>query len=387
MFGIHRYIFNLLITKTNIYYKNNKYNKKDFNNLFRKYVIKKEMINIEETNKEYILNQNEELLDSTYRDFIKALESNHAKSHLQKSKTGKGYKCNMIKFKTKKQPSQSIELRSRSIKLKDNKLYFFTNYFNKIGFKIKNKLPEIKYSCRLQRLRNGKYYLCIPINKNKKLTKTNNSCALDPGVRTFLTLYDPKGLTIELGTNFKKIMSKCINIDKIKSKLKKNKYKKRNKRYNIKKEYINIQQKIKNMIKDSHHKIAKFLVINYDEILLPTFKTQQMSKKINRKISNKCVRQMLTWSHYKFKIILKTKAELYNKKIYDCSEAYTSKTCTNCQKINDKLGSSKVFKCKNCNLILDRDINAARNIYKKNLSLLSDKFRRVEADYSSPKFN
>jgi hypothetical protein len=35
--------------------------------------------------------------------------------------------------------------------------------------------------------------------------------------------------------------------------------------------------------------------------------------------------------------------------------------------INDSLGSSKMFKCSCCNLLLDRDINASINIYKNKI--------------------
>ena len=51
----------------------------------------------------------------------------------------------------------------------------------------------------------------------------------------------------------------------------------------------------------------------------------------------------------------------------ECDEWYNCKTCGYCGVINDKLGGSKVFKCKqeNCqqNLIgSDHDIHTARNI-------------------------
>ena len=42
-------------------------------------------------------------------------------------------------------------------------------------------------------------------------------------------------------------------------------------------------------------------------------------------------------------------------------EYYTSKTCSNCSIINNKLKGSKIFKCK-CGLNIDRDYNACRNI-------------------------
>ncbi|WP_293109217.1 zinc ribbon domain-containing protein [Moorena sp. SIO3I6] len=51
-----------------------------------------------------------------------------------------------------------------------------------------------------------------------------------------------------------------------------------------------------------------------------------MSKKGNRKIRSKTVRNMLTFAHYRFKEFLKHKAQETGKTVVDVCEAYTSKT-------------------------------------------------------------
>jgi putative transposase len=50
--------------------------------------------------------------------------------------------------------------------------------------------------------------------------------------------------------------------------------------------------------------------------------------------------------------------------VVEVTEEYTSKTCTKCGRINQKLGGSKVFRC-GCGMVLDRDFNGARNILLK----------------------
>ncbi|WP_287314783.1 hypothetical protein [Moorena sp. SIO1G6] len=67
--------------------------------------------------------------------------------------------------------------------------------------------------------------------------------------------------------------------------------------------------RIQNLIDELHHKAARFLVDNFDVILLPTFETSQMSKKGNRKLGSKTARNMLTFAHYRFKEFLKHKAK------------------------------------------------------------------------------
>jgi putative transposase len=77
---------------------------------------------------------------------------------------------------------------------------------------------------------------------------------------------------------------------------------------------------------------------------------------------------MLTWTPYRFKQIIKHQADKNGSIVVDLSEAYTSKTCGNCGHIHQKLGGSKVFKCPNCQTVIERDWNGARNILLRALS-------------------
>ena len=64
---------------------------------------------------------------------------------------------------------------------------------------------------------------------------------------------------------------------------------------------------------------------------------------------------------------LRKMADKYGCKIVEVSAYLTSKNCHNCKITDDKLKSSKIFICKNYNLVIDRDINAAINIYKNRI--------------------
>ncbi|MEM0245981.1 MAG: transposase, partial [Thermoplasmata archaeon] len=51
-------------------------------------------------------------------------------------------------------------------------------------------------------------------------------------------------------------------------------------------------------------------------------------------------------------------------------DAYgTSKTCSRCGYYNKDLRGASIFKCPNCGLIIDRQKNAAKNIWNKFLSM------------------
>ena len=90
------------------------------------------------------------------------------------------------------------------------------------------------------------------------------------------------------------------------------------------------------------------------------------SNRQRRKIRKKTARNMLTWHHYDFRQKLKTKAEEMGVEIVECTEEYTSKTCGNCGFIKQNLGGAKLYRCNECGISLDRDLNGARNIFLKN---------------------
>lgn len=86
-----------------------------------------------------------------------------------------------------------------------------------------------------------------------------------------------------------------------------------------------------------------------------------------RKIGSGTVRRMTLWSHYAFRQKLKHKGEQLGCRIHEVSEHYTSKSCGRCGRLHHKLGGNKVFKCPFCGWIMDRDFNAARNIFIMNV--------------------
>ncbi|WAN69090.1 zinc ribbon domain-containing protein [Moorena producens JHB] len=126
--------------------------------------------------------------------------------------------------------------------------------------------------------------------------------------------------------------------------------------------------RVQNLINELHHKAARFLVDNFDVILLPTFETAQMSKKGNRKLRSKTVRNMLSFAHYRFKEFLKHKANETGKTVVDVCEAYTSKTVSwTGEMVN--IGGSKIIRSKVDGRAMDRDINGARGILLRSRSV------------------
>jgi len=58
--------------------------------------------------------------------------------------------------------------------------------------------------------------------------------------------------------------------------------------------------KIRRLVDECHHKRINFLCSNYHVVLIPEFKVKPMTAK-ESKLSSKIVRNMMTWSHYRFR--------------------------------------------------------------------------------------
>ena len=84
---------------------------------------------------------------------------------------------------------------------------------------------------------------------------------------------------------------------------------------------------------------------------------------MTRIFNAKTKKRLLALSHDKFRTKLQQMSVKWNNKVILINECLTSKTCCNCNNIKHNLGGSKVYKCSICKLVIDRDINAAINMY------------------------
>ena len=128
-----------------------------------------------------------------------------------------------------------------------------------------------------------------------------------------------------------------------------------------------MHQRIRNLVDECHWKTAVWLVQNFDVVIIPPFNAAQMARRRSRKINCGTVRKMMSWAHGRFRQRLISKAEEAGVEVKVVGEAYTSKTCSRCGWINGRLGGRKVFRCGECGLVIDRDVNGARGIFLRAL--------------------
>ena len=220
--------------------------------------------------------------------------------------------------------------------------------------------PKPEHDCKVQ-LKNNNWYLLYPCPVQTKIVTPDKSfCALDPGVRTFQTLYSPEGV-IKFQHNrelFKRLRAKLDYLQGLRSRkwIRSNHYKRVRQR---------IYSKIGWIMDELQYSTIQELK-RYKYVLLPNFESQEVVSR-NRRLNRVSKRELQCLQHYTFKQRLISSMYLQTAtEVHIVSEEYTSKTCTQCGTLND-IGSSEIYRCQACSLVIDRDINGARNILLKHL--------------------
>jgi putative transposase len=119
---------------------------------------------------------------------------------------------------------------------------------------------------------------------------------------------------------------------------------------------------------DSLHKMTTSLCRNYALIGLEDLNTKGM-------LANHCLAQAVSdASFFEVQRQLLYKAEQYGGYVQLVSRWYpSSKTCHACGWVKEDLTlADRVFICHDCGLVIDRDLNAANNIRKEALRLITD---------------
>jgi len=257
-------------------------------------------------------------------------------------------------FRSCRQPSQAIKFHHRNF----NGKTWFPSLVKGLNFHSSEPLKKTEFATQLVRDRK-RWFACLPVIEEVEQKSLDKVIALDPGVRSFLTGYDGESFQEFGKADIGRIQRLCSHLDKLMGRVSKSGRKPKRR---ILAAANRLRIRIRNLIDECHKQVANYLTSQYKVVLLPTFETSQMVVKSQRKLKAKTARQMLTWGHYRFECHLKQVAQKRGVVVIDVNESYTSKTCTKCGHLHDKLGGSKTFKCPSCNHIHDRDWGGARNI-------------------------
>ena len=210
----------------------------------------------------------------------------------------------------------------------------------------------------------GRWFICLPTLANINYEAMSKpAAALDPGTRKFQTIYSQRGIT-KVEFQKKRWGKLYMRLKETQAEMSKKGVSNARKRA-LHKQLWKVWHHIKDMRDDMHKKLVWTLLEKHGTIFLPEFESQELKLK---NPGGRFRREVDILAHYKFKLRLLNSCALRpnQNKIILCNECYTSKTCGGCGNLNN-IGSSETYVCQLCGYQADRDVNAARNIYLKNL--------------------
>lgn len=208
----------------------------------------------------------------------------------------------------------------------------------------------------------NKYYISILVdtqadNPKKKPIKHSTSVGIDFGIKDLAITSD--GEVFENKNHYKSKQKQLRIEQRSLARKEKGSINRRKQKLVV----ALLHEKIRNQRKDQLHKLSKYLVDNYDTIVLEDLSVSNMVK-------NHCLAKAISDMGWReLRTMLEYKAEWYGKNLLTIGRFQpSSKVCSNCGTIKKDLKlSDRTYICNSCNNEMDRDINAAINI--KNFGL------------------
>lgn len=134
--------------------------------------------------------------------------------------------------------------------------------------------------------------------------------------------------------------------------------------------------------RDTHlHQQSAFLTRTYGTIVVErlsipalTASTQGTTDAPGKNVRGKSAlnRNILDVAWGRFRTQLRYKAESAGGRVIEVSPHMTSQTCSGCGTVVRKSLAERTHECPSCGLVVDRDVNAARNILARGLALLDE---------------
>lgn len=302
------------------------------------------------------LKQEYEWLYNTGNDFLQASAKNLF-SAIKGFYRGGGYP----KFKSRKANKHSLNMYAGSrVIIKDNTIKIngskeFIKFNKHFILPIEHKITGFTISKDAV----GDYWLSITykFNVGDKEVTPIKAIGCDLGLKETLITSDGKMYArIHLTKKYEQKLTKLQRQHAKKRKGSKNRNKSRVK-------IAKLHRKIANTRKHNNHCISRDLVNNYNFITLESLQVKNMIK--NRKLSKAI--QDVAW--YQLSNMIKYKQTENQGLFHQIDKWYpSSKSCSNCGCIKDMPLHIRTYECPECNISIDRDINASINILKKGLS-------------------
>lgn len=211
-------------------------------------------------------------------------------------------------------------------------------------------------------MHSGKYYcrFCIDTSWNPNKTEAIETIGVDLGVKTFITLSNGQKFQYDK-TKLKRLEQSAKFYQKVMDRKYKRGQQQSNKYYKTKTKFNNVWKRIVSIRKDFLHKLTTHLVRHYKTIVIEDLQVGNMIK------NHKLAKSIVDMSFYTFREFLTYKSEWYGNTLIVANKTFPStQTCSHCGNVLkgfDKLTlKDRIYHCKECGFIEDRDVNAAMNL-------------------------
>ncbi len=277
-----------------------------------------------------------------------------------KSKTNKK---GFPKFKSKKTDESGI--RFPNFKFEGNRI-ILPKMKQGIKIKLHRELLGKKGAITLFKDKIGNFYVSILVELDDNfypplVTEINSGVGIDVGLKEFAITSDAEIIS---NPRFYRKAEKQLKKLQHKHSKKQNSSNNKNKaRIKLAKKYKQVTNKRTDFIK----KTANSIVKNNDLIVVETLNIQGMMK------NHKLAKSIADVSWYQFQQELQWQCKKQGKWFTKINQWIpSSKMCNCCGHIKSDLTlSDRIYNCDNCGLSIDRDLNAAINIYKEGLNKLN----------------
>jgi transposase len=220
------------------------------------------------------------------------------------------------------------------------------------------------HDCRIQKDRFGDYYMLVPHTIMPVPAPSTHSTALscDPGVAYYVTAYDPAGAAYKLGVNASgSLLTKLEELDhglSRASKLRGRRLFKQTRRN------LRMRKCIHYMKRELHNQVNNFLTKNTTLLLYPKLESQRLAQHDTRSLTTKETRKMMNLGHCGAFVKLRQKCLERGVRMIEPNEAYTTKTCPLCGRLNE-CDRHRMYHCHACNYHVDRDLHGSANVLLK----------------------
>ena len=261
------------------------------------------------------------------------------------------------KFKSKKSNRFSYTTNNQN-----GTIYIDGNYIkipklkSKIKIVLHRKFKGLIKSATISKTPSNQYYISILVDtENIQLPKNDNKIGIDLGLKEFAITSDG-----EIFSNPKWLRKTEKKLKKAQRSLSR-KTKGSNNRNKARLKVAKLHQKIANQRKDFLHKISNYITNENQVIVIEDLKVKNLMQNHNlaKAISE------VSWSE--FRTMLTYKCKWKGRELIIAPSNYaSSQLCSNCgnKSSQTKDLSCRTYVCSVCGMVMDRDINASKNLLK-----------------------